>query len=145
MLTMEKINKLRQSTKPKDKIIVSLWDKGGIAPLKEISEKVRMSEKLVMHHIRESYHLSKRKNDIIKLEIKGTDDTRYWSNPWQAPDMTAFVFSLLVQDFELNYKNAFPSILQYAKEHNCLDNRILENCNLFYTVKKQVKHYLDSR
>jgi hypothetical protein len=144
MLTKEKIAELKKETGDKAKIICLLWASGGLLPVSQISEKLKIPGSKVKHHIRESYYLES-KGLIVKLCPVGTDDNRLYSNPDLAPDLSSFVFSLLVKKFDLNHKAAMPFMVKFAYANNCLHNKLLTSENLFYTIKKQVKYYLEAK
>jgi hypothetical protein len=150
----------------KSQLIVILVDKGGLLTAHELireaqnrnilPESYDRAKSLLYHHVRESYYMSREKGDIIRLIPIGKDDSRLWSNPLDCPDITSFIFSLLVREREadMNYSAAIPWIREYIetyeREHHvdCPGKGILTSVNggnTYYTIKKQVKYYLESK
>jgi hypothetical protein len=160
----------QQSKSIKDQIIACLLEKGGLLTAHEIIKILQnrnvlpsgsdnaytKAKRLLYHHCRESYYLQREKGDIIRLLPQGKDDSRLWSNPLDAPDITAFIFSLLVMERarDLTYRNAVPWIREYIGNYeneyhtDCPGKGILTKVNgenLYYTVKKQVKYFLQAK
>jgi hypothetical protein len=157
---------IKKKTDIKSKIIALLLSKGGLLTAHEcirslqetgaLPENYDRAKYLLYHHCRESYYLQREKGDIIRLIPIGKDDTRLWTKPLDAPDVTSFIFSLLVMERERNltYAEAIPFIREYIGTYenqyhvDCPGKSILTSVNggnTFYTLKKQVKHFLTAK
>ena len=149
MLNRAKIEQLKNSYAPKDRIITYLYGNGMIRPIVDIVNSTGIDRRLVLHHVRESYYLE-RKGPIISLVLKGKDDTRHYLKPEQAPDLSAYTFSLLCKwysegKFEnANYDIALPYIQWYCNKH-VIESKMLVSGNPYYVLKKEVRYYLQAK
>lgn len=146
MLDKETLNKFVNTPVSQEQRIISFVHRqGGSCKTDIICKELGMVKDTLFLHVRRCNWLEhKRAHDLIIVNRRGKLKREIYDNPFEANSIYDFVFSSLVKNYKLDYRTICPDVLQFCNMIGLSIGKFLENRNLFDTVKKHCKKYLES-